>query len=128
ACPHQTESQDDYRQSNPRRNAAHDRRHATGSLAPLRVPRRAHDHSGRARRRRAGLRHTDGRYLCRLAVSDQRRARAHRHVFGPQCSGFLWTLVTALLSVVVGGVLLWKPAEGAVSLTIVLVAFFIVEG
>ena len=42
--------------------------------------------------------------------------------------GFLWTLVTALLSIIVGGVLLWKPAEGAVSLTIVLTAFFIVEG
>jgi uncharacterized membrane protein HdeD (DUF308 family) len=42
--------------------------------------------------------------------------------------GFLWTLVTALLSIVVGGVLLWKPVEGAVSLTIVLTAFFIVEG
>src|SRR5271166_3412615 len=83
------ESQDDYRQSNLRRNAAHDRRHATGSLAPLRVPRRSDDRSGRARRCRAGLRHTDGRYLCRLAVSDQRRARAHRHVFGPQCSWFL---------------------------------------
>jgi uncharacterized membrane protein HdeD (DUF308 family) len=42
--------------------------------------------------------------------------------------GFLWTLVTALLSIVAGGALLWKPAEGAVSLTIVLTAFFIVEG
>jgi uncharacterized membrane protein HdeD (DUF308 family) len=42
--------------------------------------------------------------------------------------GFLWTLVTALLSIVVGGVLLWKPVEGAVSLTLVLTAFFIVEG
>lgn len=42
--------------------------------------------------------------------------------------GFLWTLITALLSIVVGGVLLWKPVEGAVSLTIVLTAFFIVEG
>ena len=37
-------------------------------------------------------------------------------------------LVTALLSIVVGGMLLWKPVEGAVSLTIVLTAFFIVEG
>ena len=27
--------------------------------------------------------------------------------------GFLWTLVTALLSIVVGGMLLWKPVEGA---------------
>jgi uncharacterized membrane protein HdeD (DUF308 family) len=42
--------------------------------------------------------------------------------------GFLWTLATALLSIVVGGVLLWKPVEGALSLTIVLTAFFIVEG
>jgi uncharacterized membrane protein HdeD (DUF308 family) len=42
--------------------------------------------------------------------------------------GFLWTFVTALLSVVVGGLLLWKPIEGVVSLTIVLTAFFIVEG
>jgi uncharacterized membrane protein HdeD (DUF308 family) len=41
---------------------------------------------------------------------------------------FLWALVTAVLSIVVGGVLLWKPAEGAVSLTIVLTSFFIVEG
>ncbi len=42
--------------------------------------------------------------------------------------GFLWTLVTAFLSIVVGGVLLWKPVEGALSLTIVLTAYFIVEG
>jgi uncharacterized membrane protein HdeD (DUF308 family) len=42
--------------------------------------------------------------------------------------GFLWTLVTALLSIVVGGVLLWKPVEGARSLTIVLTAFFFIEG
>jgi Short repeat of unknown function (DUF308) len=42
--------------------------------------------------------------------------------------GFLWTFVTALLSIVVGGLLLWKPIEGVLSLTIVLTAFFIVEG
>jgi uncharacterized membrane protein HdeD (DUF308 family) len=42
--------------------------------------------------------------------------------------GFLWTFVTALLSVAVGGLLLWKPAEGVLSLTVVLTAFFIVEG
>src|SRR6202162_243387 len=42
--------------------------------------------------------------------------------------GFLWTLVTAFLPIVVGGVLLWKPAEGALSLTIVLTAFSIFEG
>jgi uncharacterized membrane protein HdeD (DUF308 family) len=42
--------------------------------------------------------------------------------------GFLWTFVTALLSVVAGGLLLWKPIEGVLSLTIVLTAFFIAEG
>jgi uncharacterized membrane protein HdeD (DUF308 family) len=42
--------------------------------------------------------------------------------------GFLWTFVTAVLSVVVGGLLLWKPAEGVLSLTVVLTAFFIAEG
>ena len=33
---------------------------------------------------------------------------------------FLWTLLTAALSLVVGVLLLWKPIEGAVSLTLVL--------
>ena len=42
--------------------------------------------------------------------------------------GFLWTFVTALLSVAVGALLLWRPVEGVVSLTIVLTAFFITEG
>jgi uncharacterized membrane protein HdeD (DUF308 family) len=42
--------------------------------------------------------------------------------------GFLWTFVTALLSIVVGGLLLWDPLQGAWSLTILLTAFFIVEG
>ncbi|MGC2410418.1 MAG: DUF308 domain-containing protein [Methyloceanibacter sp.] len=41
---------------------------------------------------------------------------------------FLWTLLTAALSLIVGVLLLWHPAEGAVSLTLVLTAFFIVEG
>ena len=41
---------------------------------------------------------------------------------------FLWTLLTAALSVAVGVLLIWKPSEGAVSLTIVLTAFFIADG
>ena len=41
---------------------------------------------------------------------------------------FLWLLLTAALSLFVGIVLLWHPVEGAVSLTLVLIAFFIVEG
>jgi uncharacterized membrane protein HdeD (DUF308 family) len=41
---------------------------------------------------------------------------------------FLWMLLTAALSLFVGIVLLWHPVEGAASLTLVLIAFFIVEG
>jgi uncharacterized membrane protein HdeD (DUF308 family) len=41
---------------------------------------------------------------------------------------FLWSLLTAALSLFVGVILLWHPTEGAVSLTLVLIAFFIVEG
>ncbi|MGB8278296.1 MAG: HdeD family acid-resistance protein [Methylovirgula sp.] len=41
---------------------------------------------------------------------------------------FLWSLITAALSLAVGILLLWKPVAGAVSLTLVLTAFFIVEG
>ena len=41
---------------------------------------------------------------------------------------FLWSLLTAALSLAAGILLLWKPVEGAVSLTLVLTAFFIVEG
>ena len=41
---------------------------------------------------------------------------------------FLWMLLTAALALFVGVLLLWHPAEGAVSLTAVLTAFFIVEG
>jgi uncharacterized membrane protein HdeD (DUF308 family) len=41
---------------------------------------------------------------------------------------FLWSLVTAALSVVVGILLIGRPAEGVALLTLVLTAFFIVEG
>jgi uncharacterized membrane protein HdeD (DUF308 family) len=41
---------------------------------------------------------------------------------------FLWTLLTAALSMAVGILLIWKPTQGAVSLTMVLTAFFIAEG
>jgi uncharacterized membrane protein HdeD (DUF308 family) len=43
-------------------------------------------------------------------------------------SAFFWTLLTSALSLAVGIMLVWKPAEGAVSLTMVLTAFFIAEG
>ena len=42
--------------------------------------------------------------------------------------GFWWSLISAALAIVVGGVLLARPISGALSLTILLVAFFIIEG
>jgi uncharacterized membrane protein HdeD (DUF308 family) len=48
--------------------------------------------------------------------------------YAPTVSAFLWSLLTAALSLFVGIVLLWHPTEGAVSLTLVLIAFFVVEG
>jgi len=42
--------------------------------------------------------------------------------------GFWWSLLSALLGVAVGTLLLSRPLSGAFSLTIVLVAFFIIEG
>lgn len=43
-------------------------------------------------------------------------------------SAFFWMLLTAALSLAVGIMLIWKPEEGTVSLTVVLTAFFIAEG
>ena len=43
-------------------------------------------------------------------------------------AAFLWSLLTAALSLLVGVLLLWHPVEGAVSLTLVLIAFFIADG
>jgi uncharacterized membrane protein HdeD (DUF308 family) len=43
-------------------------------------------------------------------------------------SAFFWMLLTAALSLAVGIMLVWKPAEGTVSLTLVLSAFLIAEG
>jgi uncharacterized membrane protein HdeD (DUF308 family) len=49
-------------------------------------------------------------------------------VLGQNVPAFLWSLLTAALSLFVGILLLWHPVEGAVSLTPVLIALFIVEG
>jgi len=42
--------------------------------------------------------------------------------------GFWWSLVSAILALVVGGMLLASPLTGAFSLTLLLIAFFVVEG
>jgi uncharacterized membrane protein HdeD (DUF308 family) len=43
-------------------------------------------------------------------------------------SAFFWMLFTAALSLAVGIMLVWKPADGTMSLTLVLMAFFLAEG
>ena len=42
--------------------------------------------------------------------------------------GVAWSLLSALIAVIVGGVLLWNPLQGLVTLTYVLIAFFILDG
>jgi uncharacterized membrane protein HdeD (DUF308 family) len=45
-----------------------------------------------------------------------------------QAPGFGWALLSAVVAVIAGGVLLWNPFQGLVTLTYVLTAFFIVDG
>lgn len=42
--------------------------------------------------------------------------------------GFWWSLLSAIVAIVTGGLLLWWPPGGVVSLTLVLIAFFLVDG
>jgi len=42
--------------------------------------------------------------------------------------GFWWSLASAALAILAGGYLLAQPIAGALSLTVVLIAFFIIEG
>jgi uncharacterized membrane protein HdeD (DUF308 family) len=42
--------------------------------------------------------------------------------------GFWWSLISAALAVLVGSLLLARPVSGAFSLTLVLIAFFVIEG
>jgi uncharacterized membrane protein HdeD (DUF308 family) len=45
-----------------------------------------------------------------------------------QAPGFWWSLLSALIALLVGVVLLWNPLQGIVTLTYVLIAFFIIDG
>ena len=45
-----------------------------------------------------------------------------------QAPGFWWSLISAALGIIVGALLLVQPLQGALSLTLVLIAFFVVEG
>ncbi len=48
--------------------------------------------------------------------------------YADDIAAFLWTLVTAALSLCLGVLLLYKPGAGAVALTLALTAFFAAEG
>jgi uncharacterized membrane protein HdeD (DUF308 family) len=45
-----------------------------------------------------------------------------------QAPGFWWSLVSAILTILLGGLLLFFPGLGLVSLTYLLIAFFVAEG
>jgi uncharacterized membrane protein HdeD (DUF308 family) len=45
-----------------------------------------------------------------------------------QAPGFAWSLLSALVGIVAGGLLLASPLLGTVSLTVVLIAFLLLEG
>ncbi|RTL48628.1 MAG: HdeD family acid-resistance protein [Bradyrhizobiaceae bacterium] len=45
-----------------------------------------------------------------------------------QVPGFWWALLSAVVAIVAGGILLWRPLEGTLSLTIVVGAYFLAEG
>lgn len=45
-----------------------------------------------------------------------------------QAPGFWWALISAIIAIAAGVVLLLWPISGALSLTLVLIAFFVVEG
>ena len=42
--------------------------------------------------------------------------------------GFGWSMLSGLLAIAAGAVLLWSPLQGLISLTYVLIAFFVVDG
>jgi len=45
-----------------------------------------------------------------------------------EAPGFGWALLSAILALIAGGILLWNPLRGLVTLTYVLIFFFIVDG
>src|SRR5215468_6498816 len=42
--------------------------------------------------------------------------------------GFLWTLIGAVLAILIGAFLVWRPFAGLVTLTMALAAFFAAHG
>src|ERR1043166_3202545 len=42
--------------------------------------------------------------------------------------GFWWSLLSAVIALIAGALLLWQPVVGVLSLTFVLIAFFLIDG
>lgn len=49
-------------------------------------------------------------------------------LFAPNAASFIWSLLSGALALFAGVLLLWHPIQDVVSLTLLMVAFFIVEG
>jgi hypothetical protein len=64
----------------------------------------------------------------RLDIPGQRCCRTGRDLWRPNRTGFWWALLSGALATLAGLVLLIQPMSGALSLTLVMIAFFIVEG
>jgi uncharacterized membrane protein HdeD (DUF308 family) len=47
---------------------------------------------------------------------------------GSRVPGFWWSLLSAIAAIIAGGIMLWNPAVGLISLTTLLIAYFIVVG
>jgi uncharacterized membrane protein HdeD (DUF308 family) len=47
---------------------------------------------------------------------------------GRQAPGFWWSLLSGIVALIAGGLLLWHPLAGLISLTYVLIAYFIIDG
>ena len=63
-----------------------------------------------------------------LAVPDRRRGWARNLAVGTAGAGVLVGVISAILSIVAGLILIASPVHGALSLTFVLIAFFLLEG
>ncbi len=48
--------------------------------------------------------------------------------WGRHAPGFWWSLLSAVVAVLAGLVLLWNPLQGLITLTYVLIAYFVVDG
>jgi uncharacterized membrane protein HdeD (DUF308 family) len=49
-------------------------------------------------------------------------------IWARRAPGFWWALLSAVIAILAGGALLWSPVQGVLSLTFVLIAFFLIDG